>query len=208
VVVLQDYSGWDDSTVLRAGWHTFRQGEIFIASRFPIRQVRNLRLEEIAGEDDAEAPRFTGAGACFDLETPGGIVHLLNIHLASPHTGLTAVVTEPAKVAWKLRTNSTRRFNECASITKFIAGLEGPVILAGDFNMLDESPIFRAFWGRYRDAFEIHGWGYGYTHYTPVSQLRLDHVLFREPIECTSYQVGPNCGTPHRPVVVDLSLGR
>lgn len=208
VIVLQDYSGWDDSAVPRAGRHTFRQGEIFIASRFPIRQVRNLKLDEIPGEDDAELPRYTGAGACFDLDTPAGLVHLLNIHLASPHTGLTAVVREPEKVAWKLRTNSIRRFNECAAISNFIKALSGPVILAGDFNMLDDSPIFRQFWGDYADAFESHGWGYGYTHYTPLSQLRLDHVLFRDPFDCLAYRVGPDCGTPHRPLVVDLATRR
>jgi endonuclease/exonuclease/phosphatase (EEP) superfamily protein YafD len=206
VVVLQDYSGWDDSPVLRSGWNVFRLGEIFIASRFPIRDARNLDLEAIPGDEDDEIPRNTGSAACFDLQTPGGIVHLLDIHLASPHSGFRALPTRPARGIWKLRTNTVRRWNECAKISDYLSTLRGPVILAGDFNTLSESPIYRHFWSGYGEAFTMTGWGYGYTHYSPLTALQLDHILCGPEVTCTSCQLGPPCGTPHRPMVAELVL--
>jgi len=206
VVALQDYSGWDQSDVLRAGWNTRRLREIFIASRFPIIRAESLNLESISGKDDLDVPRYVGSAACFDLQTPGGVVYVLNIHLASPHTGLTAFVTHPIAGITKLNNNAVRRINETNAVTQYVAGLKGPVILTGDFNMLSESPTFRSSFGQFPDAFKTTGWGYGYTHYTGVSQLRLDHVLYDSSFECAVCQIGPNCGTPHRPMAVDLVL--
>ena len=206
VVVLQDYSGWDDSPVLRSGWNVYRLGEIFVASRLPIRDAHNLDLEAITGVDDSEFPRHAGSGACFDIQTAAGIVHLLNVHLASPHTALTGLANDTGRAVWKLKANSVRRWNESQKITDFLATLHGPVIVAGDFNTLPESPNYRCFWSRYTDAFPDAGFGYGYTHYSTLSELRLDHVLYGPGIVCTACEIGPACGTPHRPMLADLVL--
>jgi endonuclease/exonuclease/phosphatase (EEP) superfamily protein YafD len=204
VVVLQDYAGWDESEALSAGWRTLRLHESFIASRLPITHVENLHLQEIPGDDDSDVPRYVGSAWCFDLQTPGGLVHVLDVHLASPHSGLTAFKANPGLGIRKLKNNAIRRFNESVKLTEYVAGLKGPVVLAGDFNMLSESPTFRRFFSRFDDAFESNGWGYGYTHYSRVSQLRLDQVLFTPQVDCAGIEIGPDCRTAHRPVVVDL----
>lgn len=206
VVVLQDYSGWDDSPVLRSGWNVYRMGEIFIASRFPIRDVHNFDLESVAGDDDSELLRHSGSAACFDLQVPNGIVHVLNIHLASPHSAFRVLATRPWKGIWKLRTNSARRWNECVRISDYVSTLKGPIIVAGDFNTLSESPIYRHFWSKYEEAFTTSGWGYGYTHYSPLTALQLDHILCGPGVECAACQLGPACGTPHRPMIADLVI--
>src|SRR6185437_17115075 len=123
----------DTSRVINAGWHTQRVREIFLASRFPIVRFQSLHLESIPGKDDVEMPRYAGSAVCFDLQTPAAIVHVLNLHLASPHTGLTAFATHPGLGVWKLKNNATRRVNESLVVTQFLSTLSGPVILTGDF---------------------------------------------------------------------------
>jgi len=206
VVVLQDYAGWDESDVLKEGWRTLRLRDCFIASKFPITHVENLHLAEVARDDERDDPRFVGSATCFDLQTPAGMVHVLNVHLASPHTGLTALVRRPGLGIWKLRNNATRRNRESQTVAEYVANLKAPVILAGDFNMLSEGPVFKQYYGAFGDAFRSRGWGYGYTHFSRVSQLRLDHVLYTHELNCNAFEVGPNCRTPHRPVVADLVL--
>jgi endonuclease/exonuclease/phosphatase family metal-dependent hydrolase len=208
IVVLQDYAGWDESEVLKEGWRTLRLKDSFIASRFPITHVENLHLADVARDDENDDPRFVGSATCFDVQTPGGMVHVLNVHLASPHTGLMALVKKPGLGIWKLKNNARRRSKESETVAEYVAVLKAPVILAGDFNMLSEAPMFRRYFGAFGDAFRARGWGYGYTHFTRVSQLRLDHVLYTPEIDCAAFEIGPNCRTPHRPVVADLVLRR
>jgi endonuclease/exonuclease/phosphatase (EEP) superfamily protein YafD len=204
VIVLQDYGGLDDSELLNSGWKTLRLGESYLASRFPVTHIENLHLPDLPGDDDTDVPRYAGSAWCFDIRTPAGLVHVLDVHHASPHYGLTAFKSEPALGIRKLRNNATRRNNECLKLAEYLATLKGPVVLAGDFNMLSESPTYRRFYARYADAFESVGWGYGYTHYSKVSQLRLDHVLYTQDLDCAAFEIGPDCRTAHRPVIADL----
>lgn len=207
VVLLQDYSGQDASpTLADPGWNRYRLGEIFIASRFPIARVHDLHLERITSPDDAESPRRTGSAACFDLQTPAGIVHVVNLHLASPHAGLRMLMHEPARGIRRLQANSLRRWQESRQVCQWLAEQTGPVIVAGDFNTPAESPIYRQFWAAYPDAFPTAGFGFGYTHFSSLSELRIDHLLTGTGIDCTGCEIGPPCGTPHRPIRADLVI--
>jgi vancomycin resistance protein VanJ len=207
VVLLQDYSDRDALPSLqRPGWHRYRLAELFIASAFPIIRVRDLHLEEITGNDDLQIPRHTGAAACFDLQTPAGVVHVVNLHLPSPHLGLGAIKDQRDDASWLLQTNSIRRWKDSERITSRMAAEAGPTIIAGDFNTLAESPIFRRFWSGFSDAFPTAGFGYGYTYYTRRGELRIDHVLSGAGVVCTNCRIGPPCGSPHRPVLAELVI--
>jgi endonuclease/exonuclease/phosphatase family metal-dependent hydrolase len=205
VILLQDY-GLPDSTPILANssWHKYRIGEIFIASEYPIVHVHDMHLERITGDDDKDLPRRFGTAASFDLQMPAGIVHVINLHLTSPHGGLRVLVKSPHKGIHRLETNSIRRENESRQITDWLATQSGPFVVAGDFNTPAESPIFRNYWSKYPDAFLVAGFGLGFTHLSPFSELRIDHLLTGPGVTCTNYQVGPPCGTPHRPVLADL----
>jgi endonuclease/exonuclease/phosphatase family metal-dependent hydrolase len=206
IIAFQDYSNWDEMPSLAGpNWHTYQIGNQFlVASRYPIRHVHDLNLERIAGQDDAEFPRRFGIAACFDIETPAGPVRLINLHLVSPHRPLELVARETSHGIRFVGQSSVRRRNESALITEWINVKGGRFIVAGDFNMPVESPIYREFWAQYPDAFTTAGWGYGFTHLTLLTELRIDHVLTTGGITCTGVQIGPSCGTPHRPLVADL----
>lgn len=208
IIAFQDYSNWDEMPSLNdGGWHVYQIGnQLFVASRYPIRRVHDLNLERIKGEDDSEFPRRFGISACFDIDTPAGPIRLINQHLVSPHMAIVLLAEEPAHGVRFLKQSSVRRRNESALITAWMARHGGRFIVVGDFNMPPESPIFRDYWAEYPDAFTTAGWGYGFTHLTPLSELRIDHVLTTGGITCTGVRIGPSCGTPHRPLVADLVI--
>ncbi|HSU69358.1 MAG TPA: endonuclease/exonuclease/phosphatase family protein [Tepidisphaeraceae bacterium] len=207
IVLLQDYSGHDASPLLmKPDWHRYRLGEIFIASRYPILHTYDLHLERVAGVDDSDLPVRTGSAVCFDVQTPTETVHVLNLHLASPHGGIRAFRRDMNKGIRRLEMNTARRRKESQVISDWLRAQTGPVIIAGDFNTPAESPIYREFWSGYPDAFASAGFGFGYTHISPFSELRIDHLLTTPGITCTSCETGPPCGTPHRPMLVDLRM--
>jgi endonuclease/exonuclease/phosphatase family metal-dependent hydrolase len=187
-------------------WHRYQLGQIFIASEFPIQHVHDLHLERIKGVEDTVVVNHSGAAVCFDLATSIGLIHVANVHLASPHGALRAVLRHPTDSTWRLEANSVRRANESQVIHDWLATQTGPLIVAGDFNTPAESPIYRYFFGAYPDAFPTAGMGLGFTHLSPLSELRIDHLFTGPGVTCIDYLVGPPCGTPHRPVVVDMVI--
>ena len=85
---------------------------------------------------------------------------------------------------------------------------EGPRILLGDFNCTPWSPYFR----RLRKATGLCdaalGRGLVWTWYPTRLPLGIpiDHVLVSPDLAVADYQVGPNLGSDHRAVTVDLSF--
>jgi endonuclease/exonuclease/phosphatase (EEP) superfamily protein YafD len=79
------------------------------------------------------------------------------------------------------------------------------VLLAGDFNTPPESALFSQLWGGYTDAFSTAGWGWGYTFRSWKTTVRIDHILAGPGWSCERCWVGPYVGSPHRPVLADLT---
>jgi vancomycin resistance protein VanJ len=202
VVALQDWSSAHDDALFTDGeWHVRREGELLVASRFPIVRVTPVAFNEPA--DAAAAANERGAAACFDLETPGGPVRLINVHFASPHSGLLTFMEDRGH---KLDGNVARRWRESAAVRDVVEASTDPVLITGDFNTTDDSPIFREHWSDFADAFTDRGLGIGYTYLNRRTQLRIDHVMAGpawQPVRCW---VGPAVGSPHRPLVADLLL--
>ena len=84
--------------------------------------------------------------------------------------------------------------------------IDAPVVIAGDFNTTDYSPLFQEHWSEYPDAFSELGWGLGYTYVVTRTQIRIDHVLATPGIRLASFRLSPRIGSPHRPLLVDLEL--
>ena len=82
--------------------------------------------------------------------------------------------------------------------------VEGPTVIVGDFNLTDDSAIYRRYWSRYRDAFATAGLGWGYTKFTRRIGVRIDHVLAGPGWQFRNCWVGPDVGSDHRPVLADV----
>jgi endonuclease/exonuclease/phosphatase (EEP) superfamily protein YafD len=199
VVTLQGWSESGHESLFGAGWDLRRDGEVLVASRLPIVGVTSLPLSEGPGTPQEER----GTAVRIDLRAPAGVISLISLHLASPHAGLTTVSGDEGS---RLTSNSERRWRESAALSDFASRLGNPVILAGDFNTTDDSPIFRENWGSFADAFSECGWGLGYTYLNMHTQIRIDHVLTGPGVRAVAFRVGPDVGSPHRPLIADLNF--
>jgi vancomycin resistance protein VanJ len=201
LVVLQDWRSRYQAKVFAEGWHLRREGELVLASRYPITGSRICVGPEF--------PEFTGRPgtlAVFEVSTPQTAVNLLNVHLETPRDGLSALMHRawgPAKM--NLRKNSQTRREQSRVVRRVAGSLPGPVIVAGDFNTPTTSAAYRDHWSGWQNAFSVAGWGWGHTHFTPKTGVRIDHVLVPDRgWRVDRCWVGPDVGSAHRPVIADL----
>jgi endonuclease/exonuclease/phosphatase family metal-dependent hydrolase len=196
VVALQGWSPQYDLPALLPGpgWHLSVQGELGLASRYPIRDASALGRERLKGG---------GSVGRYTLETPEGPVVFFNLHLASPREALQAVRDEPFGGAPELRKSIALRQEESRTASGWAAEAPGAVLLAGDFNMPPESAVYRRDWSQYTDAFGTAGFGFGYTWFSRYHGLRIDHILAGPGWRCLDCRVGPDVGSDHRPLIAE-----
>jgi hypothetical protein len=172
--------------------HITQHGELLIAARYPIRTATVISPDT--------ALRYT-------LQTPAGPVELIGVHLSSPHWALRDSIDGSTQGPEELARNIANRGAEASLLKAEIEKTTGrPLIIAGDFNLAPDSPLFTANFPTMSDAFESTGFGFGWTYFHQHTMVRIDHVLTNDLLRCTSCKVGPNLGSPHRPVIADLVL--
>jgi vancomycin resistance protein VanJ len=193
-----------------AGWHVRRAGQLLVGSRYPIRDVQSALCRHPA------SPWPPVHALCCLVETEAGPVRFCCIHLQSPHEGLSEVLDRHRLVNPERKTQlaadieNRRRASE--DLVEWLGRFHEPLILAGDFNMPDDSSIYRRSWGQYTSAFAVSGLGFGYTKWTPVRTwrygLRIDHILAGNDWCVTRCWVGPDVQSDHLPLLADLRLAR
>lgn len=198
IVAFQDWTSAHEKVLFSTeSWHVRRLGELMVASVYPIVDAMPIDLQL----DPSLKPSDQGEAALFTLETPHGVVTIINLHLASPHGGLIAISKDGGEA---LATNVQRRWLESDLIRARAKEVVGPLLVLGDFNTTPESPLAIEHWADFTDTFTHCGSGFGYTYYNNRTQLRIDRVLAGHSLAPVRCQVGPPVGSPHRPVVVDF----
>lgn len=76
----------------------------------------------------------------------------------------------------------------------------GPDLVVGDFNLTPSSPVFQSLvdlpgWSWFAQPFSS-TWPAGY----PWVGIRIDHLMFRDDLGVSNYEVGPHLGSDHYPV--------
>jgi vancomycin resistance protein VanJ len=176
-------------------WHTHRVSGLFLASRYPIR-----RAERVSANSFDE----NGLVGRYELETAGKTLTVLSLHFASPREALAKTASGDAGGWDDIKTNTNIRWSQSRHVAA-VAGRElGPVLVVGDFNTAPESAIFREVWPAYENAFSAAGWGWGYTFLIKRTAVRTDHILVGKGGRAVRSWVGPDVGSPHRPVVADV----
>jgi endonuclease/exonuclease/phosphatase family metal-dependent hydrolase len=182
-------------------WNTRRDGELFIASRYPIAAARPIKLNEPPAE---QWKARLGAAAYYRLITPIGPVSLINVHLSSPHAALDALRAFDPTVPQQLDYNTRCRMSESATIQSFANNLGEPVVILGDFNTPRESAVYKQYWNTFTNAFTSDGFGFGSTHVSAKSSVRIDHILLTPGWAARDCFLGQAAGSPHKPLVADL----
>lgn len=195
--------------------------QFLVASRFPIVATTSPKRIDYEGRD--RSPRFLR----HVIRTPLGPVTFFNVHPVSPRdnfyelrgrAGFTRELRSgrffAGAAAPTIASNAGLRALQIETFGKMASGENGPVVLAGDVNQPDPSPLVENELGAFRDGFREGGWGFGYTF--PASQfkgrrtpkvpwMRLDRILLRGPIVATRFSVGCAGVSDHLCVVADLA---
>jgi endonuclease/exonuclease/phosphatase (EEP) superfamily protein YafD len=197
VVAIQQWRDSSSSKLMAGpGWHTHRASGLFLASRYPI-----LKVEQLGKQSTEEQGLVTR----YDLETPSGTVVVFSLHFATPRDGLSAILHRDRAGLADINANSEMRWSQSRQLAEASGMVKGPVMLVGDFNTPPQSAIFREVWGGYANAFGATGWGWGFTFFTRRAQVRIDHILIGGGGRSLRSWVGPDVGSPHRPVMADVT---
>jgi vancomycin resistance protein VanJ len=196
VIALQEWPEEIQSNSLFGDdWHVHNEESLFLASRYPIRQAVLLG-DDSTGEH--------GSVALYELETPAGRVSIFSLHLASPRADLKGAVRAGPEGLAAVEANTAVRERQLTFIAGEAGRISGPLLLVGDFNTPPESVLFRRTWKGYANAFGEAGWGWGYTFANRWTRVRIDHVLVGGNGQVSACWVGPNVGSPHKPVIANV----
>ena len=183
-----------------AGWTArFDQG-ICLAGRFPVVEARTL--ERVMTGDQGG----TGNAMFYRLKTDSGVVDLGVIHLETPRKGLEQL-RYGARIS-AMERNVLLRDVGSRRLSRWFTAQSDSLIIAGDFNMPVESTIYRSYWRRCANAFSRVGHGFGSTRVLPKYSIRIDHVLTCRGWRPLRAVVGPDLGSDHRPLIVELARRR
>lgn len=196
IVAFQEVTAIDAKKNIPNDWYVECMLATCIASIYKITPV------------DSNNRRFLGGwgniGALFKVDVKGKSVFVLNIHLETPRKGiedfrLSTLNLDP------IYNNARNRYIE-ANIVKDWINTKSPLIILGDFNMPIESGIYREFFAQYANAFSEAGFGLGYTKYTKLIGIRIDHILVDDHFNVIDSWVGEDVGSDHRAVFADLKF--
>ena len=182
--------------------HTY--GQYIVASRYTLRAC---------GPGKISFRGHTHTYARCALVVHDTEIDLITVHFLSPREGLNATRHEGAAGLDDWQQNFEDRMTQASALADVVAASRRPVIVAGDLNAPESSPVVGALRAAgLRDAFSSAGKGYGYTQghalRPGISFLRIDHILVSRTLGVLDCFVGSKYGSEHRPVIADLLLVR
>lgn len=158
-----------------------------VLSRFPIRE--NQYWEIGMGQQRVV------------LDVNGTRVTLYNVHVPNPFSPGRRIP----------RVNIQRRDVVAADILRRATAERGPLILAGDFNMTDQTAVYKSIAARYRDTYAERGFGLGPTfpgaHPYAPPLARIDYVFHSDDVQGIAAKTwSTSGGSDHHPVLVQLGI--
>ena len=88
-----------------------------------------------------------------------------------------------------------------------LAGVQAPIIIAGDFNAPESGPAFKILGERFHSAFEQAGTGFGLTFPSGFPLTRIDHALGTREIVFAGYRT-EDFGSDHLGLIVDFEISQ
>ena len=205
VVCLQECT-LDVQAVFGDDWNVRQAGGLVVAARGEATSLDVLTrdLPDRWPRAICQVVRVRHAGRSF---------HVATLHLFSPRYGLAEVASSQTILApWRrdtLARQTEYRRAESQQVSRWLKKLDGPLLIAGDFNTPISSTIYRESWGSYRNAFSDAGFGFGHTVQIEEGgyqfTARIDHILASDHWRCSECWVGPDVGSDHRPVIARLT---
>ncbi len=140
-----------------------------------------------------------------DVKARGRTVHIFAAHLA------VAIDDELIEKRWSAIPSYTKhstnvRSNQTRRLLDWTTRVNGPVILAGDFNTPPRGRIYGRIRVRYRDAFAAAGRGLGHTFRSDLPMLRIDYVFTSGGVKPRRAWVPDSHASDHKPLVAEVML--
>ena len=193
-----------------AGWHVDQRDQFFIASRFPILEVRQPdQLHYQAGEGGGRKDGEGGAHfMAYTIDTDRGPIDVFSVHTTSPREGLEDMRGQGflselrhghvllGRGAATLTFNAYRRRRQVEAVAAAVRASNHPVIVAGDFNLPGLSHIVHDNLGDLDDAFVSAGRGFGYTYPSKLPFLRIDRIFTRG-LRTVDFRLGDPFASDH-----------
>lgn len=149
------------------------------------------------------ASRTEGRVQKIMVDTLHGVIEVWNVHASQPFY-------------WQ------QHYQELTALAEAIGEVEGPFVVGGDFNAVDQSEMYRLIAARLHNAHRQVGSGFGFTfpapqpdiychsnfHYSFIPPLiRIDHIFYSRHFLAHQAETLPQSGgSDHLPVWVSLSL--
>lgn len=141
------------------------------------------------------------------ISVDGLRLNVLNAHFITSESGRSLSQSRGAVRAY-VKEAASARSRQYAGLTAIAGGLEGPLVIAGDFNTPPRGRLYRRFCRRFTDSFRAAGFGFGYTFRSDVPVERIDHIFVGEGLSVISCRASRVSMSDHRPVVADLAVIR
>jgi vancomycin resistance protein VanJ len=213
VVVFSEARGWGHTEEIVArlrrllpGWQSARGGDIYIASRWPLAERKAEWLGPTAERGHRpESSAYDRAKLRVLVDAPFGQFHVVGAHFRTALYGNTLAAYKQDIPRYMHQTSRVRA-EQADDLVGWLGGLDGPVILAGDFNTPPAGNVYGRLTQGLVDSFRERGWGWGYTYPSRLPLLRIDYVFHSREWAAVSCRVGDRPGSDHRPVFAELAL--
>lgn len=188
------------NALLREFWKQGWYRTNFVASRFPIVSV----LSPLSPDETVPADWWTRLEEVTVRLPSGREVKTVSVHLDTPRRTLWFLSAGQVALA---RKHATWRASELERVARYVGSLAGePALIGGDFNMPEDSRVFRAMTRLYRSAFAAAGTGFGYTYPARLPWIRIDHLLVNDRWDVRRCWVGEGIGSDHLPLLAEVKL--
>jgi endonuclease/exonuclease/phosphatase (EEP) superfamily protein YafD len=217
VVLLQEIAQGDElKRALRSRYPTVEvTGQFLAATRFALVSTSDPARLPFDGRE--RSPRFLE----YVLDTPLDRIAIYSVHPISPREdfyvlrgrGLRRELLSghffSGDAGPSILANARLRALQVEAIAGAAAGNAEPVVIAGDTNLPDLSPVFSRHLSRFQDGFVKAGAGFGYTYPNDRRPwMRIDRILATDALRFVKFEVGTSAASDHLCVVADLQRAR
>ena len=225
IIFLQELTGTETHFILKKLGHLYPY-YLSPAPRMGKNDVMILSRKEMIFGD--QIPLRMPFGKSFHsvnhavISVNGQRIHLLNCHFHHAYKEFAAYLFAPDSVnTYKaLQRSYARHRDEAKLLANYVQKLDGPTIVAGDFNDTPNSYIYGLYQEELQNAFDAAGWGLGTTfgewslqNALPAifrglafDTFRIDHLFFSSEFRIYGAWVDNIAAFDHRPQIVNVAL--
>lgn len=138
------------------------------------------------------------------IRSPHGEFHVIGVHYYTHQLSRQKAVTDG--VPGVMRGSAQARMEQTREVLAAANRLEGPVLLAGDFNNPPAGKVYAMLQERFKDSHRRAGWGWGYTFPSALPVWRIDYIFYDSWWNIVRTEVGGAPGSDHRPLFAEFSL--